>query len=878
MFKRIGALKLGVYSPEQIRKMSVIEIKTPDLYDKDGFPIEGGLMDPHLGIADRGRRCKTCGQTVEKCVGHFGRLELVRPVIHVGFFKKVDFLVNTTCKACGKLLFSDAELESMKSKNSDPEELHRLILIKAKSKTTCPYCSAPKTSIKLDPPTNFYTVEKDDETKEDKLIRLYPNQIREWFVKIPTQDLEKIGLKNIRPEWFILTVLPIPPVNVHPPITLDNGLKSEDDLTYKLSDIVTVNNRLRDNINAGTPQLIIEDLWMLLQYNITTYINNNSPGVPPAKHRSGRPLKTIIQRIKGKGGLIRNNLMGKRVNYAARTTVTPDMFIDVDEIGIPKELAHTLTIKEKITEYNLELYRTMLKNDDTIKYVIRPDGSKKKVSAELKEQLVEELSPKYTVERSLINGDLVLFNRQPTLHKGSIMAHKVRITNGNTFRINGSATQPYNADFDGDEMNVHVPQTPEGIMETKQLISLKEQLISPRNGDPMIVLMEDAIAGTFMLTFLEMKIPRDLAMYYFQLIGLEEIPNPDCGDSYSGKAIFSATLPKDINLTFDSLELNSILKSISPENIAYKMIKKDSQVVIENSVLKSGCFGVCGVGKKGAKIVQEIHDKHGPDAVIEFYNKIGRITLDVVTRYGLSLGLNDYDLPTSFDGFKESKLDEFFKETRTYEKKYKDGKLEKVPGKNIKDSFEFYMLKSAGICKDDIEKYILNNKIGELFNAEPKYSALVLALSGAKGSAVNLTNVCGLWGQVAVREKRPFRGFSGRVLPTYKKGDEGALARGFITKNFYKGLSPREAFFHGMGSREGEVDTAVATKVSGYLYRRVSNALRDIIVLPDRSVRTVDNKIIQYLYGDDGCYTSKTHRGLLFTESRLKNILEKTNN
>ena len=223
-------------------------------------------------------------------------------------------------------------------------------------------------------------------------------------------------------------------------------------------------------------------------------------------------------------------------------------------------------------------------------------------------------------------------------------------------------------------------------------------------------------------------------------------------------------------------------------------------------------------------------------------------------------------------------MDDFFKETRNYEKRYKEGKLEKVPGKSIKDSFEYYMMKSAAMCKEDLEKYILNERIADLFCNKPVYGALVLGLSGAKGSAVNLTNIAGLWGQVAVREKRPHRGFSGRVLPMYKKSDEGALARGFVTKGFLKGLSPRETFFHAMGGREGEVDTSVATKVSGYLYRRVSNALRDIIIYDDRSARTVDNKIIQYKYGDDGCYTQNTHRGTLFTESRMRNILEKMNN
>ncbi len=880
MLKKIGGIKLGVFSPEMIRKQSVIEIKTPDLYDKDGFPIEGGLMDPHLGVSDKGRRCKTCGQTVERCVGHFGRLELVRPVIHVGFFKKVDLLLNTTCRSCGRILLSDAELDSIKAKNVDSEDLQRALLARAKTKTTCPYCATPKTNLKLDPPTNFYIIEKGDKTEEildpeDKNIRFFANQIREWLCKIPSSDLERIGMKNIRPEWFVLTVLPIPPVNMHPPITLDNGVKSEDDLTFKLTDIVTVNNRLRDNINAGTPQLIIEDLWALLQYNINTYINNNTPGVPPAKHRSGRPLKTIIQRIKGKGGIIRNNLMGKRVNYAARTTITPDMFIDVDEVGIPEPIAEILTIKERITEQNLDKYKEMLKNTDLIKYVQRQDGTKKRVSPDLRDALYEELAPGFGIERNIVNGDWILFNRQPSLHRASVMGNRVRIMKGNTFRVSGTSTAPYNADFDGDEMNVHVPQTPEGIMETKELVALEHNIISPRYGGPIIALKEDNIAGAFLLSLSSTKISVEQAMYYFQICGIDNPPKPDVeGKFYSGKLIFSSLLPEDITITYNN-KLSSVLNHIDENSPAYKQLKKDATVVIENGVFKSGILDKVSVGEGTARIVQEIFDKHGPKAVMAFYNKLNKITSDIVSRTGISVGLKDYEPPKGIDAFKEKQQDEFFKRTRTIEKNYKDGKLEKVPGKNIKDSFEHYMISEAATFKSSLEKFILNAKITDLYNTKPKYNTLTLVLSGAKGSAMNYNNIIGLFGQTAVREKRPSRGYTKRVLPMYKREDEGSLARGFVTKGFYSGMSARETFFHAMGGRQGEVDTGVSTKISGYFYRRVSNALRDLIVDQDYSVRTADNKIIQYLYGEDGVYSQKTYRGELFTENRLQNILEK---
>ena len=548
MFKKIKSLELGIMSPEQIRKMSVLEIKSPSLYDRDGFPVEGGVMDPHLGVVEKGRRCKTCGQTIDKCPGHFGHLELVRPVIHPGYYKKVDQLMHLTCKECGHLLLTDEELKLLKSKN--PDTFEKNLVAKAKTKTKCPFCDAEVKKIKLDPPTNFYIADKD---VESGFRKIFPNEIREWFEKIPDSDLQKLGLK-IRPEWLILTVLPVPPLNMHPTISLDNGIKSEDDLTFKLVDIILTNNRLKDNINAGTPQLIIEDLWNLLQYNVTTYINNNTPGVPPAKHRSGRVLKTIIQRIKGKGGIIRNNLMGKRVNYAARATISPDLYISVDELGIPEYVANILIIKEKVNDANKEKIKKMIKETDNVIYVIKPSGARKRVNDLTKETILEELDVGYIIERRLMNGDIVLFNRQPSLHRMSILAHKARITKGNTFRLNPTVAAPYNADYDGDEMNMHVPQSAEGFVESQELMSISKHIFSPRYGAPLVAMQEDSITGAFLLSLSSTKIPKDMAMQYFQILGVEDIPKPDIDNkTYSGKLILNYILPKGIDIEYDTV-------------------------------------------------------------------------------------------------------------------------------------------------------------------------------------------------------------------------------------------------------------------------------------------------------------------------------------
>jgi len=867
MFKRLGGLKFSVMSPEQIRKLSVLEIKSPDLYDKDGFPVEGGLMDPHLGVVERGRRCKTCGQTMDRCTGHFGHIELVRPVIHVGFFKKVDLLLTIVCNDCSKLILTDDEISSV-AKQKKKEEFYSALQTRGRAKPVCPHCGAKKAKIKLDPPTNFYI---ENAEVEGGFAKMYPNEIREIFEKVKNDDLQKIGF-NVRPENFILTALPIPPVNMHPSITLDNGIKSEDDLTFKLVDIVVTNKRLKDNINAGTPQLIIEDLWNLLQYNVTTYFNNNTPAVPPAKHRSGRVLRTIVQRIKGKSGIIRNNLMGKRVNYAARATISPDLFISVDELGVPEYVADSLTKRIKITDYNKEECVNLVKNTSLVEYLVKPSGARKKITDANKEALLAEVEVGCAIERKLQNGDLVLFNRQPSLHRSSVMAHKVRITKGDTFRLNPTVCKPYNADYDGDEMNMHVPQSEEGIVESKELISVDKQIVSPRYGAPVITMQEDSISGAFLLTLDSTKIPRDMAMKYFQIIGLEEAPKPDLENNvYSGKLIFSLLLPKDISMKYNTM-LNNFLDTTEKNSTPYKNLKKDVALEIENGTLKSGVIDKTSLGEGVAKLVTEIYDKYDGDTVIKFYNNLNKISIDLITKLGLSVGLTEYEPSETLLEDKKEVFDKFFDETKKIEAKYKDGTLEKIPGKSYDDSFETYMVGRASDAKKKIEKIIVKEKITTLFDEKPKYNSLVMILSGARGKTSNLTNIVGLWGQCAVREKRPSRGYTGRVLSTHKRHDLGALAKGFVTKSFYEGLSSRELYFHAMGGRQGEVDTGVSTKTSGYFYRRVSNALRDVLVMPDYSVRTSDNKMIQFKYGEDGIYPQKTYLGNPLYDARLENI------
>ncbi len=864
LMKKIGGIEFNTMGPEIIRKLSAMDIKTPDTYDKDGYPMEGGLMDPHLGVINPGLRCKTCGQKMKQCPGHFGSLELIRPVLHSEFSRKIEELLIASCDSCGKIVVPEEKLKKLKESDETAETKIKRILLRAKKTKKCPHCGTTKKEVFLDKPTNFFV------NKE----RIYPTQIREWLEKIPDEDLEVFGYntKKIRPEWFILTVLLIPPITMRPSITLESGIKSEDDLTHKLVDIIRINLRLKDNIDAGAPQLIIEDLWDLLQYHVTTFYDNNTSGVPPAKHRSGRALRTLVQRLKGKKGRFRYNLTGKRVNHAARSTITPDPFISINEIGIPIEIAEDLTVPELITEWNKKDIIKMVKETNDAKYFVRANGARKKISDTTRKEIIEEIEVGCKIERKLKDGDMILFNRQPSLHRLSMMAHKVRTMPGRTFKMNPIICKPYNADFDGDEMNLHVPQTEEGKTEAIELMYAQNQIMSPRYGAPVIILDEDGVSGTYILTMDSTKLNKEEAMQYFYEMGITELPKAKNGSSWSGKQVFSSMLPKGLNLAYKTNTFKELRKIHSDKDP--REIHKDSFLKIEDGELITGVIDEESLGEGKGKLIQTLFNEYGPEAVEQFYHKTNRIVGDILTKKGMSVGLDEFETNQEIEKVKSKAIKEEMEEGEKLVEDFKKGTLELIPGRTLEESFELRMMRLGAETKDKVQKEIMKQKVEELLSETPKYNSTVMIMSGSRGSAINITNIQGLWGQASVREGRPKRGYRNRLIAANLENDVGAEAGGFIQQNFIQGMKVKEFFYHSMGGRQGEVDTGVSTKVSGYLYRRLANSLKDLNIANDYTTRSANENVIQFEYGDDGVFPMKSSRGKTINIARE---LEKLN-
>jgi DNA-directed RNA polymerase subunit A' len=863
--KTIGGIDFAVFSPSEVRKYSVAEVTQPETYDEDGMPVQGGLMDSRLGTLEPGQKCGTCGSTAGRCPGHFGHIELAEPVLHIAFVDEINKLIQTTCRTCGRILLAQAELDAYRTRLTSQtdftpslvEGVAKEITTKAKKVKLCPHCGKQQYQIEFTKPTIFHEI-----TEEGGATRLLPVAIRERLERINNDDLSLLGFnpKAARPEWFVLQVLAVPPLTVRPSITLESGIRSEDDLTHKIVDILRVNQRVRESKESGTPHLIVQDLVDLLHYHVTTYFDNEVSGIPQAHHRSGRPLKTLSQRLKGKEGRFRGSLSGKRVDFSSRTVISPDPSLDIGEVGVPVEVAKKLTIPEKVSAWNIETLKALVVKGPFehpgANYVIRPDGVKIRLDfASDRKTLADSLASGYIVERHLADGDVVLFNRQPSLHRMSVMAHFVRVLPFRTFRLHPSVCPPYNADFDGDEMNLHVPQSEESRSEALMLMKVEDQILSPRYGGPIIGGIRDFITGAFMLTRDETLLtPGEFSN--LALLGDYDgdLPEPSVKGArpmYTGKQLFSLFLPKGMNYVLTSKWAKS------------QRAGTTNDVVIRDGQLVSGVVDKAVIGaEEPDSLLHRIAKDYGNEEARNFLNSILKVLKTYLTRRGFTYGFDELELPDEAKKSITDTLDEAYANVSDLIKKYKAGTLQLTRGLSPEDSLEAYIVNELARGRD---------RAGRIADRAfpPENSGMIMARTGARGSSLNVGQMTAALGQQSVRGKRIDHGMKGRALSHFPWNDASPEAKGFVRSNYREGLSPTEFFFHAMGGREGLVDTAVRTQQSGYMQRRLVNALEHLKVEYDLTVRDPHGHIIQFLYGEDGVDPAKSDHGRPINLDRL---------
>ena len=513
---RIIGLQFSILSPEEIRKSSVANIVSRDTY-VNNKPVIGGLFDPRMGVLDPGLICPTDGLNYMKTPGYFGHIELARPIFYIQYLHTIVKILRCVCVKCSKLLIDKTKFDYL-LKLSSKKRWDKVFKLASKvtrcGDETCEGCGCkqPRKIVKEGLATliaewdNIEGIESTEGKNKEKLtMRMTPEIVLKVFRRISDEDVNFMGFSPTwsRPDWMVCQVLAVPPPAVRPSVKHDAQQRSEDDISHIIVNIVKANKTLQEKLQSNATEKVIEDWTMVLQYYCATMVDNKIPGVASVAQRSGRPLKSIKERLVGKPGRVRGNLMGKRVDFSARSVITPDANIGISQLGIPLKVAKNITFPEIVNKRNKKFLTKLMLNGPNeypgAKILERKSGDS--ISLRYVDRNSIELYDGDIVHRHLLDGDPVLFNRQPTLHRMSMMCHFAKILKkGDTFRLNVADTKPYNADFDGDEMNLHGPQDYESAAELANLAAVARQIISPANNSPIIGIFQDSLLGAFRFT------------------------------------------------------------------------------------------------------------------------------------------------------------------------------------------------------------------------------------------------------------------------------------------------------------------------------------------------------------------------------------------
>ncbi|XP_057301652.1 DNA-directed RNA polymerase II subunit RPB1-like [Hydractinia symbiolongicarpus] len=873
-------VQFGVLSPDEIKRMSATEggIKYAETMEA-GKPKIGGLMDPRQGTIDRMTRCQTCAGNMTECPGHFGHIELAKPVFHIGFLTMTIKILRCFCFYCSKLLVDQSNpklVEILKKTKGQPKKRFMHVYDLCKSKNICEGgdimdqqfeanltsdeqpekkshggCGRYQPQIRrqgLDLTAEWKHVNEDS---QEKKIALTADRVHEIFKRITDEECDIIGMNPLfcRPDWLIVTVLPVPPLPVRPAVVMNGSARNQDDLTHKLADIIKANNQLKRNeMNGAAAHVIAQDMLML-QFHVATLTDNELPGLPRAQQKSGRPLKSVKQRLKSKEGRLRGNLMGKRVDFSARAVITPDPNLDIDQVGTPRTIAMNLTYPEIVTPFNIDRLQDLVRRGPTqypgAKYIIRDNGERIDLRFHPKPSDLH-LQFGYKVERHIVDNDVIIFNRQPTLHKMSMMGHRVKVLPWSTFRLNLSVTTPYNADFDGDEMNMHVPQSMETRAEVTEIMMVPRQIITPQANKPVMGIVQDSLCAVRKFTkrdaFLEKDTVMNILLWIRKWDGKLPIPcilKPR--PLWTGKQIFSLLIPPGINCenehsTHPDDEKNGPYKHISPG---------DTKVLIENGELLSGIICKKTVGTSGNSLVHIIMVEEGPETAKEFYGDIQKVTNNYLLVEGHSIGIGDCIADAETYQDIQSTIRKSKSDVNEVVEQAHSNQLEPTPGNSLRQTFENKVNRILNECRDKTGASA-QKSLSEFNN----FKSMVVA--GSKGSKINISQVIAVVGQQNVEGKRIPFGFRHRTLPHFIKDDYGPEARGFVENSYLAGLTPTEFFFHAMGGREGLIDTAVKTSETGYIQRRLIKAMESVMVAYDGTVRNSNRYVVQLLYGEDG--------------------------
>jgi len=869
-----------------------------------------------MGISSRSAACETCGEELKTCNGHFGYIRLALPVFHIGFLKTMVEMLHCICKRCARILLPEHERRKYLTqlRRSGLDNLQRMgickkIVAECKKVQRCHSCNFLNGIVRKVPHHPLKIVHKRFEKYEKSTAKskTKPPELVEWekkfevargfnpdvekhwkkvqddmtplralqlFKMISDPDAELLGMNpdESRPEDYIWQYLPIPPVTIRPSVAQESST-TEDDLTNKIGEIVHVNGIIKAGLKQGAPMQTLMEQWDFMGLVIAMYINSDIPGIKDLAQANLKSIRGFCQRLKGKQGRFRGNLSGKRVDFSGRTVIGPDPNLGIDEVAVPEKVAVNLTYPERVNAANLKrLQETVMRGQKHpgANYIVKKGGIRIRLEVLLRhddgparaKRAAENLQIGDIVERHLIDGDIVLFNRQPSLHKLSILSHKAKIRPWRTFRLNECVCNPYNADFDGDEMNLHVPQTEEARAEAIELMGVKNNLATPKNGTPIIAAIQDFITCAYLLSnkqqFFDRSSFAQIIGYMFNATTFKdpdtkeeqgyELPAPAIlkpAKLWTGKQVFNVLMRPSRKCKV-LINLEAPCKEFKPEaGRANDLNKDDAWLVVRNSEVMCGVMdkATVGDGKKDSVFYVMMRD-YGPDYAVLAMNRLAKLSARWLSTQGFSLGIGDVTPGPDLRAKKQKLNDAAYEQCSTLIKQYKEGRIKRDPGC---DEYQTMENQVSGILSK------VRQQAGDVCFAElSRWNApMLMAKCGSKGSNINVSQMVAGVGQQMIGNKRVVNGFDERTLPHFKKGSVDPDSKGYVSDSFFDGLNPTEFIFHAMSGREGLVDTAVKTAETGYMSRRLIKSLEDLSAGYDKTVRNSSQAIVQFQYGDD---------------------------
>jgi len=964
--KSINKFQFNILSAEEIISHSVVEItQTKTLFG------EGCIYDERLGPVDNTKLCLTCKQNYVNCQGHFGHIILQEPILHPMLLEDIVNFLRVLCIDCDLPILNESHLKILRMHNKKGN--YKIMTILSKKYPICTNCHHNQPSYFInDSKINYFY-----KSKVNK-VELNSKDIYQKFRKLKSSDMKLMGFtKKTHPLNMILRALPVCPPVTRPYVIMDTGI-CDDDLTSKYVDIIKCNKNIEKEKSESKRKMLIQTL----EFHISTLFDNTKC---KSRQINGRPLKGIRERINGKNGRIRNNMMGKRTDFCGRTVIGADPTLKLNEVGFPIEFAKNLTIPETVNALNINYLRQLIK-DEKVNYIIRGEkmfnlkyamqqkvyeketydrvltcytytdenGKKQKsprwtyveaieikykktfipkptdiilrnngdILENFKPNVIKEIPLQIgdVVERQLKNGDRVLLNRQPTLHKGSILSPKIKILPGRTLRLPISICSSYNADFDGDEMNIHVPQSTDTRSEAENLLATEENITTSQFPRPIIKICQDNLTAGYLMTLGSVagesvkiekflfydalvildysfeEIEKRMSHIKYVLKLLDEVKTDEEAEErlYTGYGLFSMILPMTLDITI----ANKIRE--------YKNGEKEA-VVIKKGVMIRGTLDTMVLGNKSNSLVHIIAKDYSNSKSSDFVSNYQYITDFWLLHRGFSVGISDcMAIPHSLSNYDKNKKltkkqDETFSVDKEVKRELSKAYIEVRSIMQTETNKELCELKINNVLNNvrDMGARIADN------NLDPNNSMKAMIKSGSKGNIVNISQVIGLLGQQNVGGKRIEKRFRGRTFPHFTRSSyhsdtvdyinpylseerqqielEKILeSRGFIVNSYIKGLTPIEFFTHQQGGREGLLSTAISTSTTGYLQRRIVKTMEDVKCSYLGTIVNQKGKIVQFSYGQDGLDPAKmvyVNNKLSFIDigrrvSQLNNLFE----